>query len=756
MARWAQYPDLHIYHYAPYEPGALKRLMGRYATREDEIDRMLRGHLFIDLYTLAKQSIRASVESYTIKNLEVLYDFARPVALVDARRALATIQACLELDDIAGITDEVRRVIAGYNRDDCVSALKLRDWLERIRATTINQGASIPRPAPESAEPSEEVDERQRKVAELIVRLTADVPANVAERSADQHARWILAHTLDWHRREQKSVWWEFYRLSDLTAEELFDERAGLSALNFVAKVGGTARAPIHRYRFPPQETEFRGGEKLCMPGGDRFGAVESISFENCTVDIKTTTTTASVHPAAVFAHDFVRTDEQANALARLAEHVSQHGLSGLGPHQPARDLLLRRVPRVGDEPLREEGETTVAAAERLAAKLAGGVLAIQGPPGAGKTFTAARMICALVQAGKRVGVTANSHKVIGNLLTKVVAAADQAQIELQCIQKLSDNQDPIHRIRFTKVNEEVFSALNSSSCQVAAGTAWLWAREDAFETVDVLFVDEAAQMSLANVLAVSQACKTIVLLGDPQQLEQPVKGSHPEGTDVSALDHLLQGKATIGSDRGLFLEETWRLHPDLCAFTSELFYEGRLTSRPELAVQTVKSTSRVNGTGLRFLPVQHDGNQSFSPEEADKIRDVVNEILSANSSWIDPEGREQPLTLNDTLIVAPYNAQVFELQERLPGARIGTVDKFQGQEAPIVIYSMTTSTHTDAPRGMNFLYNLNRLNVATSRARCICILVCSPQLFEPECRTPEQIKMANAFCRYVEIAKTI
>jgi superfamily I DNA and/or RNA helicase len=270
---------------------------------------------------------------------------------------------------------------------------------------------------------------------------------------------------------------------------------------------------------------------------------------------------------------------------------------------------------------------------------------------------------------------------------------------------------------------------------------------------VDVLFVDEAAQMSLANVLAVSQGAKSVVLLGDPQQLEQPMQGSHPDGTNVSALDHLLGGHATIPADRGLFLDETWRLHPDICAFTSELFYENRLRSRPGLERQQIKSNGRVKGTGLRFFPVQHVGNQSSSPEEADAIRDLVADILDSDASWIDRERVERKIRHDDILIIAPYNSQVFELQERLPGARIGTVDKFQGQEAPIVIYSMTTSSRADAPRGMEFLYSPNRLNVATSRARCVCILVGSPAVFEAECRTPRQMQLANAFCRYLEMA---
>jgi uncharacterized protein len=234
------------------------------------------------------------------------------------------------------------------------------------------------------------------------------------------------------------------------------------------------------------------------------------------------------------------------------------------------------------------------------------------------------------------------------------------------------------------------------------------------------------------------------------------MKGSHPQGTDVSALDYLLQGKATIADDQGLFLEETWRLHPDICAFTSELFYEGRLRSRPGLQLQTVRSSSRVRGTGLRYLPVRHAGNQSSSPEEAAAVRDLVTEILSSDATWVGPEGVALPLRLQDILIIAPYNAQVFELQALLPGARIGTVDKFQGQEAPLVIYSMTSSSGADAPRGMEFLYSLNRLNVATSRARCVCVLVGSPALFEVDCKTPRQMQLANAFCRYLEMADAL
>ena len=755
IQRLETYPDLHIYHFAAYEPAALKRLMGRYATRENEIDRMLRAGLFVDLYAVVRHAIRASVESYSIKKLEPLYEFERSAALADSGTALFRVQANLELGTPQEIQEPDKKTVETYNKDDCLSAAALRNWLETIRASLIAQGTVIDRPQPRSGDASEELSEWQKKIAALVDRLTVDVPVDPLERSAEQHARWLLAYILDWHRREEKATWWEYFRLCDLSDADLLDERASLAGLAFIGSAGGTARAPIHRYTFVPQDTDLRGDEDLNSTGGAKLGKVVAISQEDRTIDIKKRQDTAGFHPTAVFAHSVVPSEVLANALVRIGEYVAANGIQGDGPYQAARDLLMRIAPRVGAQPLATDGETTLDAAVRLASSLHGGALPIQGPPGAGKTFTGARMICKLAGTGKKAGITANSHKVIRNLLNEVLSASHELGQSVQCIQKPSEKEADIPGLQFTTDNGALLSAIQGL-CDVAGATAWFWARPDAAESVDVLFVDEAAQMSLANVLAVSQAAKSIVLLGDPRQLEQPMQGSHPEGTDVSALDHILAGHATIPKDRGLFLEETWRLHPDICAFTSELFYESRLHSRPGLEKQTVQSTGPVCGVGLHYLPVEHTGNQSASVEEAERVRDLVHDILASNATWIDRDGNEAPITPNDILIIAPYNAQVFELQQRLPGARVGTVDKFQGQEAPIVIYSMATSSHADAPRGMEFLYSANRLNVATSRAKCVCILVGAPALFEAECRTPRQMQLANAFCRYLEMASRL
>jgi uncharacterized protein len=564
-----------------------------------------------------------------------------------------------------------------------------------------------------------------------------------------------LANVIDWHRREDKAVWWEYFRLADLSAGNLLDEQRGLSGLSFVCEVGGTARAPIHRYCFPPQETELRGGEDLCNVGGAKLGSVDDISVETGTIDIKKRQDSVDLHPAAIFAHTYVDPKVMAESLLGIGAYVAENGLFGDGPHLAARDLLLREPPRVGGQPLYRPGQTAVEAAVRLCGSLKGGILAIQGPPGAGKTYTGAHMICELVRQGKTVGITANSHKVIRHLIDEAIEAADKQGITLYCCQKPAAMEDAQPRLSFARSNTDLLAALGNTA-MVGAGTAWLWASPEAFEAVDVLFVDEAAQMSLANVLAVSQAAKTVVLIGDPQQLEQPTQGSHPEGTDVSALDHILGGQRTISPDKGLFLEQTWRLHPDICAFTSELFYDGKLVSRPGLELQAINSAGPMCGSGLRYLPVVHHGNQNCSPEEARAIGALVESILESKAVWVDREGAEKPITLDEIIIITPYNAQVFEIQQRLPGVRVGTVDKFQGQEAPIAIYSTATSSRADAPRGVEFLYSLNRLNVATSRAKCTCIVVCSPGLFEADCRTPRQMQLANAFCRFRELAQPV
>lgn len=754
IARLGDFPALHIYHYGAYERSALTRLMGRYATREEELDQILRAKLLVDLLTVVRQGLRAGIESYSIKKLEPLYGFVRDAALPDANIALTKLQVSLELGDLDEISDADREVVQRYNNDDCASTSALRDWLEDRRAELVARGAEVPRPGPADAEAAEDVTAWLALITPLINALMQDVPPDKAQRTDEQHARWLLANLLDFHRREDKATWWEYFRLAALPAEDLRDEKAALADLEFVERVGGSDACPIQRYRFQPQDSDIRPGKSLRSVGGEPYGSVEDISFEQRTIDIKKMKATAEVHAPAVFMHEYIRKDALKQSLVRLAQHVIAHGMVGDGRYPAARDLLLRALPRL-PAPLRQEGESVLDAGKRLAPLLAAGVLPLQGPPGTGKTHTGAHMICDLVSSGKKVGVVANSHKVVRNLLDKVIEEAETLGVDVRCVQKPDEMEPDQPRLRFVKDNKGLFDALHGDA-NVAGATAWLWSTPDAFEVVDVLFVDEAAQMALATVLAASQAAPAMVLLGDPQQLDQPMQGSHPDGTGCSAFHHLLNGEQTINDEQGLFLGTTWRLHPEICSFTSELFYEGKLSPLAGLEAQALGAQAPLGGAGLRFVAVEHVGNTNCSPEEAQVVAQLVTGLLSSGATWTDRNGQARPLTLADVLIITPYNAQVIEIQKHLAGSDVGTVDKFQGREKPVAIYSLATSSRADAPRGMEFLYSSNRLNVATSRARCVSIVVASPQLFAADAKSPPQMKLANAFCRFSELAVTV
>jgi uncharacterized protein len=772
VARRRRCPDLHIYHYAPYEETALKRLSLRHSTRVEEVDDLLRAGVLVDLYRVVRQGIRASVESYSIKNLEPFYGFEREVDLRDAGSALKQFEAYLALRGRdAAEADAIRARVAGYNRDDCVSTLRLRDWLERLRDELAEKlEADIPRPAPE--EPAAELEPSlvAARVADLEARLTKHIPAAALAGGDDGpaltgklKARLLLARLLDFHRREDKATWWEYFARCEMSEDELIEDRSCLGGLRYMEQVGAVKQSLVHRYRFPEQDFELADGDAPHIAGRRELaGTIVALDERRKTVDIKRGRAYPMPDQMSLVPLDNVRTDILRDSLLRLADAVLEDTLGTSDRTRLAADLLLRRAPKVGRPTvgtLRLPGEDEVTAARRLVRALDRTVLAIQGPPGSGKTYTGARMICDLLADGKRVGVTATSHKVINNLLTEACKVTRERGLAFRGLQKAAEHQwckdDLIERIGSAQAVAAALSeARAEGTAALAAGTSWLWAHEELGASADVLFVDEAGQFSLANALAVAQAAGSLVLLGDPQQLEQPIKGIHPEGAGASALEHLLDGAATIAPEQGLFLARTWRLHPDICRFTSELFYEGKLAPQESLNRQAVTGPEPFGGTGLRFVPVEHAGNRNHSPEEVAVVKRLVDELLAAGAAWTDRHGATHPIGLEDILIVAPYNAQVGALREDLPeDARVGTVDKFQGQEAPIVIYSMATSRPEDAPRGMEFLYNASRLNVATSRARCVAVIVANPALLEPACRTPPQMLLANGYCRVGEVA---
>jgi len=753
MDRWGKYSDFHIYHYTPYEPAALKRLMGKHATRENEIDQMLRAGLFIDLYSVTKQALRAGIETYSLKELEKFHDFEREIALRDAALQLRTLETFIERKNANNIPEETKTVVQTYNNEDCLSTKNLRDWLETLREKLIREGNAITRPEISDGVASEALTEHQQRIQVLYERLMTDVPTDPLERSPEQQANWLLANMLDWYRREKKAMWWEYFRLCELPDEDLIEEKAAIAGLKFTGKRMPDKKSVIDLYVFPSQECDIRDGDELKSGDGNSLGKVFSIDTASGQIEIRKGPKTADIHPTSIFKHMDVRDTEKEEAIIRIATWVAEFGIDSDGDYRSGRDLLLNVLPRTTEGFNSEESPQKKAVVWVQA--LENGVLPIQGPPGSGKSHTAAEMILALIQSGKKVGITALSHKVIVGLMQKVVKAANERGVNIHCMRKVttpSEVQDQ-HILEETK-NEKIVEALSNGRVQIFGGTPWLWARADVANSIDVLFVDEAGQLSLIDTIAVSQAAQNIVLLGDPQQLKQPQQGSHPEGTEVSALEHILKEHKTIPPEKGIFLDVTWRLHPNICSFISELFYESRLTSKEELINQQLEGNTKFSGAGLWFEAAEHEGNQSSSNEEVKIVSGIISDLLKGDVYYINNKKEKKVLIVDDIKVIAPYNSQVNLLTALLPkGIQIGTVDKFQGQEAPVVIFSMATSSPEEAPRGMEFLYSLNRLNVAASRAKAVFILVGNPNLFEPNCKSVEQMKLANAFCRFIEMA---
>jgi uncharacterized protein len=714
---------MHVYHYAAYEVTALRRLTCLYGTREEELDELLRAEVFVDLYKVVSQGLRISHPRYGLKQVETFF-FERKADLRAGDDSIVLYEEWLESRD-QGILD----AIAAYNQEDCEATLQLRDWLLELRPPEA--------PAPEPREPRDP-PEGLAETEQLRDALLARLPEDPLELADSERPRWLLAQLLLYHRREAKSVWWAFFDRLGRTAEELQErDRDAIGGLVPAGPPIGSGKSLVWPFTFPPQHHHLGAGDQVHDPAtGERAGTIEELDDEAGTLSLRRGETLDDVPlPEALIPGGPFQTKAQQEALRRLAHAM----LDGNGRYGAAISIL-------GREPFPAAlPQDDLEAAKELVAALSGRHLFIQGPPGAGKTYTGARLVVHLMRLGRRVGVTATSHKAIHKLLHEIEQAARAEGFAFRGLKKgepyagpyvaTSDSQGD-----FDEPDDDVL---------LLAGTAWLWARETMAGVVDTLFVDEAGQVSLADALAVSTSARNLVLLGDPQQLGQVSQGIHPDGAAVSVLEHLLGEHDTVPPDRGLFLSTSWRMHPGVCCFISETSYDGRLHSQPDCERQRVESRG-LSGVGLRWLPVEHSGNRVSSLEEADRIAGELELLLGG--TYIDRDGREHRLTAKDVLVVTPYNAQVRVLRARLgPPAEVGTVDKFQGQEAPVVFFSMATSSGDDLPRNLEFLFSRNRLNVAISRAQSLAVLVASPALLEIRCRTIEQMRMVNGLCRFVE-----
>jgi uncharacterized protein len=776
---------LHVYHYAPYEITALKRLVQRYGTRADELDVLLRDGVFVDLYGIVRRSVRVSQRSYSIKKLEPLYMQGREAEVTGGAESVVEYAEYREAvaDGDAEAAAEKLANLHAYNRDDCVSTLLLRDWLRSQPGAVLAEHVrpDVETQVSEPPEPSEAQVLAQQLRAPLI-----DLPP--AERTPAQQVVAMLAAALEYHRREVLPTWWDHFRRLAAPAEE-WDHDGEMIVLRpdritvttpwhrpartwrrtFQAVVdlpGSFKLTPgdrkLHAIYDPPladhlktSETSDRGyAECLTLddvephPDGSLVTLTQVLPQSVGDIDELT-----DAYPSAVANADALEGRGQAAAILALVRQLESEGaldLDAAVPPHPALDVLARRPPRlVGLDalpPLGDQPHEAIGAAVRA---LDRSYLAVQGPPGTGKSTTGAKAIAALVQDGWKVGVVAQSHRTIEALLDKAI---DCGLAPEQVVKK--EGKDDTASPRWTELSDAGLLARSTApageGCLIG-GTSWDFVSDKRVPagSLDLLVIDEAGQFSLADTIAVSRAAPRLLLLGDPQQLSQVSQATHPEPVQRASLDWLADGHDTLPAELGYFLPRTYRMHPALTEVVSELAYDGRLAADGCTAERTLDGVPPGVITDL----VPHDLNRAASPEEVEVVATLVADLVGR--TWTDPNDRAHPepraLGEGDIVVVAPYNAQVNRIRTRLladgyPGVAVGTVDRFQGREAPVVIVSMASSSAAATARGSGFLLSRHRLNVAISRAQHTAYLVHAPQLTELVPASPAGLARLGSF----------
>ncbi len=724
--RLAAHPAACIYHYAAYEITALRRLTTKYGIGEAFLDRLLRERRFVDLFAVVRGGLIGSEANYSIKSMEAFYGRKREGEVKTAGGSVVAYERWRETGE-PQILDEIE----DYNRVDCISTEELRDWLVGIRPAgpwpVVGQDAG-------HKEAEEDAD-------------TEALRAMLAASGLPQDRQEMLFNLGLFHKREAKPAQWAVFDSVGKDEDDLIDDLDALAGLEATGPAEQIKRSMARTYRFPQQETKLRGGRNATVPVVD--GAPATVSI----LDMDRTAREITVKAGSAKAHlltdrltlhpDWpLNTDVIAAALRDVIADQC-----GTRTYQAVDDLLSRAAPRMTTGPSADllRGAEPVAGTIAAVAAMDGTVLPIQGPPGTGKTYVTARAILSLVRKGARVGVTSNSHEAIRNVLMGCLSALEDNDlpITLDLVHKTSGEDDGYPEdcaVRRTTSNDDA-----ASGRHVVGATAWFFTRDENLQAFDWLFVDEAGQVGLANMAAMGRAARNIVLVGDPRQLPQVIHGAHPAPANLSCLDWMLGEHATVPPDRGIFLPISRRMHPDVCRFISDQVYEGRLTSHPDNARQCVTGTPFPEA-GAFWVPVSHEGNAQISMEEVAAIQAATGELL--RGTWTEKDGLTRPMRQTDIIVVAPYNAQVNALRDVLPdGIRVGTVDKFQGQEAPVCLVSMTASSAEETSRGMEFLFSLNRINVAVSRAKGLSLVFGAPRLREAKCETVAQMRLVNTLC---------
>jgi predicted RecB family nuclease len=760
--RWLNDPEMHIFHYAAYEVTALRKLMGKYATREREVDNLLRNQVFVDLFKIVSQGLIVGTSSYSLKDIEGLYRDVREGEVTTAGGSVVAYNYWLESEESeAWQESEILKEIRDYNEVDCISTWELAEWLRNAQSEAkISYFASDDK----SEENQLDGDREEEHPAKLLSnRLLKEVESGQVAGEENINVQRLLAWLLEFHWRESKPVFWRMFDRHEKTDVELVDDLDCLGGLRRTPKPPvPIKRSFLYEYRFDPaQDTKLHIGSSCYFAHDLKVGTtIENLAPKDGLVEIKLSPKVKEEPESlSLIPNEHVSSKIISDAVFRYVEAWSDGNVLS----QAVDDLLHRRQPRINGQkpgPIVPEGSDLLPAVVDVVRRMDRTTLCIQGPPGTGKTYTTARAILQLLKDKKKVAITANSHKVILNVLEAIYEAMNAEGVSLHLVKVGGAADDPLIQtgaIQHIPESKKAVDALGTDPI-VMGGTAWVFSRAELQGAFDYLFVEEAGQFSLANVVATGLSANNIVLVGDQMQLSQPTMGTHPGESSLSALEYLLKKHATIPPELGIFLNETRRMHPDVCNFISDAIYESKLHSHPDTSNQQVTIPDSIKdvvpkGTGIAFVPVEHEGNTQGSDEEVDLIERIVEELIGQTVHQFAGQ-RTEKIKQNDILVVAPFNMQVRQLQNRLGAhARVGSVDKFQGQEAHIVIISMCSSTLDDSPRGAEFLLDPNRLNVAVSRARSLAIVVGSPSVLSARCQTIKEMELLNLYCWLVEYA---
>lgn len=738
----ARHPGAHIYHYAAYEKTALGKLMSIHGTRERQVDDLFRQGRLIDLYKVVRESLRVSEPGYSIKNIEHFYRAARQGEVQNAGASIVVYEQWRQSAD-----PNLLEQIEAYNRDDVESTAGLHTWLlgQRPPETVWRDASSVTFDGQQDTNGEESVEDRLARLRSELERID-ELPGR------DAVLRVIAAQLIDFHRREQKPQWWKVFDCQQMDLQDLIEDGECIGGM-----VRHPGRAPypdkrsiVYPYVYPEQETKHRSGSQGTRVDTGKQIQLLNVDHDNRVVELKlgkdaeAPPSALSIGPGQPIADKSLR--------ARI-ELFASSVLSGDSRFMAVKRILCKDLPDVegidAGRPLIQDG-AELGDVIRVVAAMKESHLVIQGPPGAGKTYTGSHVIVDLLRRGHTVGVASNSHKAIHNLLGGVVDVARKQGVDFRGFKKASaGNPDSIFEDdRFD--NSDKLKEFDPVRHRLFAGTAWAFAGLPEDLHLDYLFIDEAGQVSLGNLVAMGVSARNIVLLGDQMQLGQPIQGVHPGRSGESVLEYLLDGRATIPSAEGVFLSQSWRMHPAVCRLISDMVYDGRLQSAQGAERRYLELSPEAHPAllkaGVQFVPVDHTGRSQSCEEEAFVVASLYESLLSQH--FFESDGGRHAIGLDDILVVSPYNLQVNLLKRTLPeGARVGTVDKFQGQEAAVVIVSMATSSGDELPRDIEFLYSKNRLNVAISRAQCLALVVASPQLMAIRCNTPEQMALVNTLC---------